>query len=131
MKKTDVYFCPKCGRVVDREQRLSKYYAAACAFCDEDFFAIELKKRGYIHLNGINFYILNYYVTIDWEDDRYTIKAIDTKKDKEYSGLYDEDGGCVAEDGLNLPKDDKQIESVILQVFENMLRGIFVNLEGK
>lgn len=97
-------------------------------FVTKIFFAIELKKKGCIHLNGINFYILNYYVTIDWEDDRYTIKAIDTK---EYSGIYDEDGGCVAEDGLSLPKDDKQIENVILQVFENMLRGIFVNLEGK
>lgn len=140
MKKTDVYFCPKCGRIVSREKRSTKQYAAACTYCDEDFFAIELKKKGIVCINSFRFYVLKYYITADWINDIYRIQVWDVnenfdnyvrQENPDYTGYYDDEGDSIAGDELNMPEDCKQVEETILKVFYNMIKGVPVSLETK
>ena len=125
MKENEVYFCPKCGRIVSREKRSTKQYAAACTYCDEDFFSIELKKKGIIFLDSFSFSVLNFKVVIEKEEDNYVIRAQDLDTHLEYIGYYDEDGE------LNMPEDCKQIEETILKVFYKTIKGVPVILEAK
>ena len=140
MKENEVYFCPKCGRIVDRKKRSTKQYAAACTYCDEDFFSIELKKKGIVFMNSFKFYVLDYFIAVDWVDDGYKIQVWDVNKsftnytrqeNPDYTGLYDEDGGSILGDDLDMPEDCKQIEETILKVFYKTIKGIPVILEAK
>lgn len=125
MKENEVYFCPKCGRIVDRKKRSTKQYAAACTYCDEDFFSIELKKKGIIFPDSFSFSVLNFKVVIEKEEDNYVIRVQDLDTHLEYIGYYDEDGE------LNMPEDCKQIEETILKVFYKTIKGVPVILEAK
>lgn len=131
MKENEVYFCPKCGRIVDRKKRSTKQYAAACTYCDEDFFSIELKKKGIIFPDSFSFSVLNFKVVIEKEEDNYVIRVQDLDTHLEYIGYYDEDGGSILGDDLDMPDDCKQIEETILKVFYRTIKGIPVILEAK
>ena len=131
MKENEVYFCPKCGRIVSREMRSAKQYAAACTYCDEDFFSIELKKKGIIFPDSFSFSVLNFKVVIEKEEDNYVIRAQALNTHLEYIGYYDDDGGSILGDELNMPEDCKQIEETILKVFYKTIKGVPVSLEAK